>query len=625
MRLTLASLERLLPAGLKVQSRDRLLFQRLFWGALAGCLATLLLAESPILESMEMSMLEWHYRISNKISSAWHHPLESKDISILTFDDDTQFDWGTLNEQHCQEELASTLEQVESANPAIVVLDLDLRGASTARLVEVMRKYRNVVLALFGNLEGSTELPSADYMRYAQSFGYDELPRESNGVVCRLPPIPETNTGSVDVEGQEGSAFVPSLTQAVLDLHSKVKGLALGYIVSKEPEFISYRPIKYFQEPLQDLNLAHDSKSFKDRIVLVSTKFTQKHLNRVDPNRHRTPLENSVYDVNIHAAALQTMLDNQAIKSWPRDIAHHLLLLLGAGLGAVASILPMNRRVTVFLCTGMVLFVVSQIAFQLFQVNIPVASPIAVLFLSACLGTFIYLDTDLRLRNKELAEARESMQVRAEEERQRIAEDLHDETLPALSSVARMADRLAEELTDNQVPVQMREKLDFAVVEMRRVINDLHPSVLETMGFKPALENLAVMLSRETGIESNFNDGDGHDDYDFSNFTKLQLYRIVQEALNNVQKHSAAKLVELSIGEKNGSLIISVADNGKGIDRKLIRKDSHGLLNIRQRAQLINAQVEWRKPEKFNTGTELRLKIAIETEHTGEGHEHTDS
>ncbi len=282
----------------------------------------------------------------------------------------------------------------------------------------------------------------------------------------------------------------------------------------------------------------------------------------------------------------------------------------------------MNRRVTVFLCCGMVLFVLSQLAFQLFHVNLPVASPIAVLFLSACLGTFIYLDTDLRQRNKELAEARESMQVRAEEERQRIAEDLHDETLPALSSVARMADRLAEQMDDNAVPVQMREKLDFAVVEMRRVINDLHPSVLETMGFKPALENLVVMLSRESNIECNFTDGDGIDEYDLSSFTKLQLYRIVQEALNNVQKHSGAKLVELSIAQKNGTLIIAVIDNGKGIDKRTIRRDSHGLLNIRQRAQLIGAQVEWKKPDSFTTGTELKLKIATESEKLGEIHDH---
>ena len=93
----------------------------------------------------------------------------------------------------------------------------------------------------------------------------------------------------------------------------------------------------------------------------------------------------------------------------------------------------------------------------------------------------------------------------------------------------------------------------------------------------------------------NFTDGDGIDEYDLSSFTKLQLYRIVQEALNNVQKHSGAKLVELSIAQKNGTLIIAVIDNGKGIDKRTIRRDSHGLLNIRQRAQLIGAQVEWRK------------------------------
>jgi len=233
------------------------------------------------------------------------------------------------------------------------------------------------------------------------------------------------------------------------------------------------------------------------------------------------------------------------------------------------------------------------------------------LMLSFIFGTLIYLDTDLRLSNKELAEAREAMQVRAEEERQRIAEDLHDETLPALSSVARMADKLADELTDNPVPQEMRSKLDQAVIEMRRVINDLHPSVLETMGFKPALENLLVALERDMNIETSFKDGDQKDDYGLSNMTRLQLYRIVQEGLNNVQKHSHAKEVELSVGLQEGHLVIKVTDNGRGIDPSKIRADSHGLLNIRQRAQLIGAQVEWTKPERFETGCELKLKIAV--------------
>jgi Signal transduction histidine kinase len=271
----------------------------------------------------------------------------------------------------------------------------------------------------------------------------------------------------------------------------------------------------------------------------------------------------------------------------------------------------MGVRTTTFVCTSMVLVLVTQMLFMLAHIHVPIVPLLAVLMLSFIFGTLIYLDTDLRLRNKELAQAREAMQVRAEEERQRIAEDLHDETLPALSSVARMADKLSQDMEDNEVPTLMREKLDQAVVEMRRVINDLHPSVLETMGFKPALENLLVALEREMNIETKFNEGDDQDDYGLSDMTKLQLYRIVQEGLNNIYKHSQAKFVEVSIGLQEADLLIKVTDNGKGIDPAKIRSDSHGLLNIRQRAQLIGAQVEWAKPKQYATGTELKLIIPV--------------
>ncbi len=324
MRLQLAPLENLLPVGLRVQSRDRLLFQRLFWGAMAGCLATLLLAESPILESMELSMLEWQYRISNQISALWQKPTRSHDITLVDFDDDTQFDHGTLNEAPCQEWLAKTIDRIESANPAVVVLDLDLRGASTTQLATVMRKYHNIVLALFGSLEGSTELPAADYMRYAASFGYDELPRENNGVVCRLPPVPTLGATASSGGQDEQTSFVPSLTQAVLELYRKVKGVGPKYNISQQPEFIDYRDVKYDELALQEVEDDQlDAKKFKDRIVLIGNKCTPKQAQlatptRVDPSRHRTPLQGSVHDMDIHAAAIETMLDNQSIKSWPR-------------------------------------------------------------------------------------------------------------------------------------------------------------------------------------------------------------------------------------------------------------------------------------------------------------------
>lgn len=598
-----------------IHGRDSLLFQRLFWGALAGCVATLLLAESTVLESMELSMLEWRYRVSQKLYSAVQRPAESRDVSIVDFDDLSQFDIGIarFNDDHAQSVLARAIENLEKKGPAIIVIDLDLRGAANADLISVIRKYNNVVIGLFGSLEGSTDLPSRTIMNNVRAYGYDELIQENNGLICRLPVNYRDSQGDIDTSSIS-AAPVPSLTEAVINLHRQIKGVGPSTQIlnfqSDQPAYINFRRIQYPSVSFRDLlESDFDGSKFKDRIVMIGCSFTKR---REEPFKRRTPLEDNVPDVVMHADAIQTLLDNQVIYSFPKNIAHHLLLLLGAAFGAVASILPLSTRTATYLTSGMVLVGTAQILFEGFHLALPVVPPLAVLTLGFSLGTFIYLDTDLRQRNKELAQARESMQVRAEEERQRIAEDLHDETLPALSAVARMADKLATDLDDNPVPRQMREKLDQAVIEMRRVINDLHPSVLETMGFKSALENLLSILERDHQIEGNFMDGDGHDDYQITNFTKLQLYRIVQEALNNVGKHSKASIVELKIEKIDQQLTIAVTDNGRGIDPKLIRKDSHGLLNIRQRAQLIGAQVEWKKPVKFSSGTELSLKINMD-------------
>ena len=61
------------------------------------------------------------------------------------------------------------------------------RGATAPELVEVMKRHRNVVVALFGSLEGSTDLPGADFLTHAAAYGYDELTREEGGLICRLP------------------------------------------------------------------------------------------------------------------------------------------------------------------------------------------------------------------------------------------------------------------------------------------------------------------------------------------------------------------------------------------------------------------------------------------------------
>ena len=180
---------------------------------------------------------------------------------------------------------------------------------------------------------------------------------------------------------------------------------------------------------------------FRNRIVIIGPMLTREKRN--DPNWGKTPLAESQPNLIIHAEAVSSLLNNRVIASFPSPIGRELLLFVGAIAGAIGSALRLGRRTAVFLCSAMAIIIISQVFFQVGNLVVPVVAPLAVLTLCFVFATFIYLETDLRQRNRELAQARESMQVRAEEERQRIAEDLHDETLPALSAVARMADKLS--------------------------------------------------------------------------------------------------------------------------------------------------------------------------------------
>lgn len=619
MRHLLAAVKRHLPAQSAGKGRDGLLFQRLFWGTLAGCLATILLAESPVLDTMELNLLEWRFKIAHELNSSFTTENKSNDLVLVTYDDEDQFDLEAEPMENgpdpIQEVLAELIHEIEKQKPLLIVVDIDLTGRPDPRLVQVFRRYRsNIVLAYFGNLDDPADFPSQALRNACAAFAHDSLIKEANGLVCKLPlKLSDTDGTIARINYWHGG--YDSLPRAVSALMTSKGGVGPTpgqiprFTRQDFPLYINFSGTKYDTFRTTDIiNSEIEKNTLNNKVVILGTRFTQKKDNTP---QLRTPLENNVTHAKIQADAINTIHKNKIIHTFPQDILHHLLLLLGGMLGAISSVMKMSTRTTAFLCFSMALVCITQILFQLANLHVPIVPILAVIMLSYIFGTLIYLDTDLRLRNRELADAREAMQVRAEQERQRIAEDLHDETLPALSSVARMADRLSMDLEDNPVPSEMREKLDNAVVEMRRVINDLHPSVLETMGFKPALENLLSILERDMEIEANFEDKDDADDYQITDLTKLQLYRIVQESLNNVQKHSNASKVDVKIGLEEESLCISIVDNGDGIDESKIKVDSHGLVNIKQRAQLIGARVKWSVPEKFKRGCQLKLTLPL--------------
>lgn len=176
-----------------------------------------------------------------------------------------------------------------------------------------------------------------------------------------------------------------------------------------------------------------------------------------------------------------------------------------------------------------------------------------------------------------------------EEERKRIAREIHDELgslLTALKmeiSLARMNAGQDAELRERLA--QMRDLADKTIRMVRHVATQLRPAALN-LGIVPALEWLAQEFSQRTGIVCSLTTG-GEIEMDDGHTTAI--FRIVQESLTNVARHAEASRVEVSLLRQADEIMLCIADDGRGFDPASRRDDSFGLLGIRERAQALGA------------------------------------
>jgi len=153
----------------------------------------------------------------------------------------------------------------------------------------------------------------------------------------------------------------------------------------------------------------------------------------------------------------------------------------------------------------------------------------------------------------------------------------------------------------------LRDMLQKCLNGTRDIINDLHPAALKEFGLAACIENLAHESAAHSSVVCKFRNQ--ATDIRFSDLTELCIYRIVQEAVSNVWKHSEASEMSVSIEETDAFFIIKVADNGKGnVKRKM---HSSGIHNIMHRAGLIGAHVSWRVPDEYESGTLLYLRVPL--------------
>ncbi|MGD9589363.1 MAG: two-component regulator propeller domain-containing protein [Pyrinomonadaceae bacterium] len=202
--------------------------------------------------------------------------------------------------------------------------------------------------------------------------------------------------------------------------------------------------------------------------------------------------------------------------------------------------------------------------------------------------------------NRELALARSDLANEAERERSRIARDLHDQTLADLRDLMMMSDRLTP------ANPEFRAEIEAVSTEIRRICEDLSPSVLENVGLVSALE---FLLTRSVKNHRFHTSEDANELIRFPLIVQLHIYRIAQEVVTNIERHSDAGLVEMNVEvSADGGLYLTIADDGTAFDPDTTSNSGRGISNIRSRANIIGAEIAWKPDQPTGNLFELRIK-----------------
>ncbi len=186
----------------------------------------------------------------------------------------------------------------------------------------------------------------------------------------------------------------------------------------------------------------------------------------------------------------------------------------------------------------------------------------------------------------------DSMLQGQEEERKRIAQDLHD-GLGTLLAAARMQmqniQREIDKLGELQLVGKTEKLIDHACKEVRRISHDMMPSALIDLGLVAAIEDLVdeIRVQKDMVFDLRLPD----EELNLDNSIALNLYRIVQEVLQNIVKHANANIVELRMEKSEDNLNITVKDDGQGFDGDHLENQGLGLNNIKSRVQYLSGQL----------------------------------
>lgn len=192
------------------------------------------------------------------------------------------------------------------------------------------------------------------------------------------------------------------------------------------------------------------------------------------------------------------------------------------------------------------------------------------------------------------AYAGQAEELAVAQERNRLARELHDSVAQTLYGLTLQSEAAARKLAAGQVD-QVADDLRFfrtsaqqTLQETRLLIFELRPPILDESGLAAALRARIEAVERRSGIRVRL---DLDDVGDLPSPVETALYRIAQEALNNVLKHAAAGQVTLSFNRSGKTLCLEIADDGRGFDPQNVAHRGYGLANMRERAEQVGGSL----------------------------------
>ena len=206
-----------------------------------------------------------------------------------------------------------------------------------------------------------------------------------------------------------------------------------------------------------------------------------------------------------------------------------------------------------------------------------------------------------------------------EDERQRIARELHDDLQQTLAAITMEAAAARRDAASDAGPALARihALAGAGIVSTRRIVNDLRPRILEDLGLAPALEALAATFAQRSGLACEFHTDLGEAE-DMARAPALAtcLYRVAQEALNNVGKHAGARRVRITLTRiaaaptGRGRIRLVIADDGRGhAPQDLAKPGSYGLLGIGERVRAFGGTVQVLAPPAGGTTIEVEVEL----------------